>query len=163
MATLGKYNANTKNQQINLTKCSKTAWNMVKLTAYLRYIGLFHKNKHSPLGSNFLWGWCRHLYRSLRPRTVAVFNSHLQHKQDWCLREPEAHKNLTGLSYEHILWIVRHSRNTNVSVGALTKWVFCNNILIPFSPHSGRFLSTAQVSSTNPNFSRPYSTRHLAR
>lgn len=163
MATLGKYNANTKNQQINLTKCSKTAWNMVKLTAYLRYIGLFHKNKRSPLGSNFLWGWCRHLYRSLRPRTVAVFNSHLQHKQDWCLREPEAHKNLTGLSYEHILWIVRHSRNTNASVGALTMWVFCNNILIPFSPHSGRFLSTAQVSSTNPNFSRPYSTRHLAR
>lgn len=132
MATLGKYNANTKNQQINLTKCSKTAWNMVKLTAYLRYIGLFHKNKRSPLGSNFLWGWCRHLYRSLRPRTVAVFNSHLQHKQDWCLREPEAHKNLTGLSYEHILWIVRHSRNTNVSVGALTKWVFLIIYLFPF-------------------------------
>lgn len=78
---------------------------------YQLLLGLFHENKLNPFSSNVLLGLCSHLYRSLQPRTAAMFNS-----LDWCFQELEAHKNLTRLSYKHILWIVRHSRNTNESV-----------------------------------------------
>ncbi|XP_036969885.1 zinc finger CCCH domain-containing protein 3 [Acanthopagrus latus] len=92
---------------------------------------------------------------SWRAKRIQSARSFLQSR----LRAPPNDRHLSPTQHwrgSRICWI--HGTLYQVSANKLSRTVASNMSI----NRTGRFLSTAQVSSTNPNFSRPFSTRHLA-